>query len=117
MGNRLMENEAARHAAKEIAAMVRAQHNGNRVDPDEVWAAFERFVNSDATNTSDALAFISLARVLLANMLDATGIDPQSVEGNGLCYVLHLMAKASAALEAATGEREIEYTGHGPALH
>lgn len=102
--------QTASDVAMEIAAMIRARDSGHNVDQDTAADAVDRLLSSSARTASDALACLTMARMLFNLVVerDAPTADDLMV-WNG---ALSLIRKASNALEAVTGERAATFAGH-----
>ena len=90
------------YRGKEMASIVRSCHwGGARVNPMEIWQAFERMMAGEAATAEDALALVTVARLLLDG--DAHNLSDTQDNDFRLECLSAVLAKAEQALEAATG--------------
>lgn len=109
--------ETVSRAGKKMASLVRAYTSGQQVDEMEVWDAFARMAQSDAATATDALALVSVAKIIMGQTLEDMRLSAESIEGFSLYCALTLMEKAAVTLEGVTGQRETEFTGRAPAIN
>lgn len=113
-----MKNEDVAQVAREMAALVRAFRSGQSVEAMEVWEAFSRMLDREATSPTDALALIVTVRTLLFGCPPVGITNPEeSVDAFAMHHAFDLLNRAIAALENATGEKDFTYTGFGPSLN